>query len=337
MESKMSCFDPLYGVRQFDELSQKYNISFRKADLNQHPDSEWQQFPCRKCVGCRLDKSLEWSLRGMHELRYHNEAMFITLTYNNESLPSDGSLWRIDLQLFMKRLRKFFGKKANGKKKLRVMYCGEYGKSGTNRPHYHLIIFGAQFYDLECIGYNASKWSRLHHQDGYPTYTSKTLSELWPYGFHTIGEVNERTVAYVARYVTKKVYGEMAVDHYGDRVPEFFGSSNRPGIGYQWFTDFHNDLLKGFITHDGKQRQIPIYYLRKLQDEYPDLYLELEASKELKKIYKLDKELEECEEDRKLSGEEFLELLRWRFLRNDVKKRLKLKQTADLKRHYEED
>ena len=46
--------------------------------------------PCGKCKDCLLKKAREWSVRCMHENEFHNEACFITLTYNNEHLPKNG-------------------------------------------------------------------------------------------------------------------------------------------------------------------------------------------------------------------------------------------------------
>ena len=64
------------------------------------------QVPCGQCAGRRLDQSKQWALRCVHEAQVHDENCFITLTYNNENLPKDGSLNKRDFQLFMKRLIK---------------------------------------------------------------------------------------------------------------------------------------------------------------------------------------------------------------------------------------
>lgn len=41
--------------------------------------------PCRKCVGCRYDRSVEWSVRAFHEFKTNDEmASFITLTYSDD-------------------------------------------------------------------------------------------------------------------------------------------------------------------------------------------------------------------------------------------------------------
>ena len=65
----------------------------------------------------------------------HPHNAYITLTYNDDHLPANGSLQPRDLQLFWKRLRKA---RTPG---IRYYACGEYGDQ-TARPHYHAIIFG---------------------------------------------------------------------------------------------------------------------------------------------------------------------------------------------------
>ena len=69
--------------------------------------------------------------------------MFLTLTYNDDNLPSDVGLHKDDLQRFFKRLRK-----ALDTKKIRYFACGEYGDT-TSRPHYHAIVFGLGLNEID--------------------------------------------------------------------------------------------------------------------------------------------------------------------------------------------
>ena len=48
--------------------------------------------PCGQCVNCRLNRSQEWAIRCVHEASLHSQNSFITLTYNNDNLPANGSL-----------------------------------------------------------------------------------------------------------------------------------------------------------------------------------------------------------------------------------------------------
>ena len=98
-------------------------------------------------------------------------------------------------------------------KKIRCFHVGEYG-SLKFRPHHHAILFGFQFPDLTEI-----------YEDGKKYYTSEILSKLWPFGIHRIGECTYDSCCYVARYVTKKLYGN-DVQFYDGRKPEYATYSN---------------------------------------------------------------------------------------------------------------
>ena len=97
--------------------------------------------PCGQCSGCRLERSRQWAMRCVHEAAAYDCNAFITLTYDEENLPADGSLNYDHFQLFMKRLRK-----AIEPNKVRFYMCGEYGEE-NGRPHFHACLFGYDFPD----------------------------------------------------------------------------------------------------------------------------------------------------------------------------------------------
>lgn len=203
----------------------------------------------------------------MHEAQLYTSNSFLTLTYDNKNLPDDFSISVRTLQLFMKRLRKSLPYK------IRFFAVGEYGEDDPdpfegNRPHYHALIFNHQFSDLI-----------LHStKNGKKLYTSNKLSDLWPYGFSTTGDVTYQSAAYCARYSIKKIGGDQAASHYtrvhplsGNLVrvsPEFGTMSRRPGIGDGWFNIFKSDIYPcDFVVVDGKRHPVPKYYHLKLQEE----------------------------------------------------------------------
>lgn len=212
--------------------------------------------PCGQCIGCRLERSRQWAVRCMHESKLHEENCFITLTYDNEHLPKHGSLNLDDFQKFMKRLRKHFYPK-----KIRFFHCGEYGEK-KGRPHYHACLFGVDFNDKNL--YNTT--------EGKTYKSSDTLSKLWPFGKHVIGDVTFESAAYVARYITKKVTGEKALEHYTDidmttgevlaeRKPEYVTMSRKKGIGYNWYKKFKDDVFPSDeMIVRGKITKPPKYY-----------------------------------------------------------------------------
>lgn len=203
------------------------------------------KIPCGQCIGCRLNYAKFWAVRCMHELYTSKNGYFFTLTFDDDHLAPDLSLHKEDFTLFMKRLRKRFG---NG---IRFFHCGEYGELSA-RPHHHAIIYNVPLSDLRllrCVG-------------GSPYYTSQTIADLWPFGYHVIGDVTFDSCAYVARYCTKKITGNRAAEHYAGRLPEYVTMSRRPGIGRDFYEKYHKDMyaIDKVILGGGKTCNIPRYY-----------------------------------------------------------------------------
>lgn len=220
---------------------------------------------CGKCMECRLARAREWSLRCGHEASLYDDNCFITLTYSDEFLRGDNSLWYPDFQGFMHRLRKRMPGAG------RFLMCGEYGDQ-FGRPHFHAILFNCDFKDKVFFGRNAR---------GDDLFTSELLDALWERKGHaTLGAVTLQSAGYVARYSTKKIYGP-GTDHVYDftdqwgevheRVSPFLHASNRPGIGYEWFQRYHSDVFPcDELVFDGRKFPVPRYYtkLYDLLDEH---------------------------------------------------------------------
>lgn len=230
----MPCYGPITGYLSKDvNPSGKRSIVFRQVDAF---SPRAISLPCGRCVGCRLERARQWSVRCMHEARMHKFNEFVTLTYKNECLPDHGFLVRRDVTLFMKRLRKV---RPPG---VRVFGCGEYG-SLNKRPHYHLILFGTTFPDKKFF----SKGKRA----GEILYTSDELRFLWPLGHNVIGDVTSDSAGYVAGYVLDKVNGALADEHYSVydadglihlRPTEFSIISRGAAIGKSFYEKFGNSI-----------------------------------------------------------------------------------------------
>lgn len=186
---------------------------------------------------------------------------FITLTFNDENLNKKLTLVKRDFQLFMKRLRKRFLDES-----IRYYHCGEYGTL-LQRPHHHAILFNFDFPDKKL-------WQV---REKIPLYRSEILEELWPYGFCTIGQATFESAAYVARYILKKITGDRAAAHYGDRLPEYTTMSRRPGIARAWYDRYKSDVYPHdyVVIRGGRRCRPPRYY---------DSIYDLEEPKKFKKI-----------------------------------------------------
>lgn len=260
----MPCFHPLTAYRG---LYKKIVFDHSKAI---GPELK---LPCGQCIGCRLERSRQWAVRLMHEASLHEDSAFLTLTYSPENVPLDGSLNKKHFQDFMKRLRQ----RVNVP--LRYFHCGEYGEA-LGRPHYHCILYGMDFPDK--IYYKSAGECRL--------YISEWLNEVWSHGFAVIGDVTFESAAYVARYVTKKVTGDLAKDHYlsvdrstgvirqdGDgnlvRVqPEYVTMSRRPGLASHWFSSYVNEVFpEDEVIARGVPCRPPRYYDKLFEAAHGDI------------------------------------------------------------------
>jgi hypothetical protein len=266
------CFHPLSAW-----YTDSGKISFSATSKSGKPI----QLPCGKCHGCRLEKSRQWATRCMHEASLHEENCFITLTYDNDNLPEGATLVKKDFQLFMKKFRHYLAKKG---KKCKFFMAGEYGDQGTRRPHYHAIIFGYNFKDWIYLGKTPS---------GNEKYTSPQLQKIWNKGYVQIGTVTFESAAYVARYCTKKINGELAnevnpetgLKHYErydettgeiyEVIPEYStcsrGGRNGRGIAYDWFQRYKGDCYpKDYFHINGQPVKPPRYYDNLLKEQEPD-------------------------------------------------------------------
>lgn len=219
-------------------------------------------------MGCRLEYARQWAMRLSHEKKLHEESCFLTLTYDDEHLPKDLSLNKRDITLFMKRLRKRYPNK-----RIRYFQCGEYGEK-NNRPHHHVILFGHQFPDSNVLVEGTE----------YDLKESEELSQLWGKGFTTVGEVTFQSCSYVARYVTKKMTGEKAKDHYRGRLPEYCtmsrGGKDGVGIGGDYYEQFSRDMYPSdTVVLNGKVMQPPKYYDKKLELDNPYEYVKIKAKR----------------------------------------------------------
>lgn len=203
-------------------------------------------FSCGQCSECLIKKSMEWAFRCEWETKVSTSGAYVTLTYDEQEVPQVmnnegevvGSLWKKDLQLFLKRLRKRQEKFTE--EKIRFFACGEYGEK-TKRPHYHLLI-----------------WN-IHPK------TRKEIDQAWTKGFVKVGDVEPKSIRYVTNYMMKK-----NVDAPRGAVPYFTQMSRKPGIGYAYVTkakhyhEFHETGLTLMAKPLEERPFLPDYYARKI-------------------------------------------------------------------------
>lgn len=221
------------------------------VELGKEPrDGRPLQLPCGSCIGCRTSEARAWALRCHLELQAHPSAVFTTLTYADD--PK--TLWKPDLQLWLKRLRKNVAPT-----RIRFLATGEYGER-RGRPHYHAILFGLR-------------------EDHGPA-----IEKTWQNGHtHTV-PVSPAAIAYVAGYCQKKVGWRLTrqVDpETGELLfePPFREMSRRPGLGAhakQWPQSW-----RSYAVYHGARIPVPRYLHKAWKEQAtPEQIDELEREKE---------------------------------------------------------
>lgn len=241
----MACYKPKRAFLAKDRRTENFGKALYfslPADLIGHPDKyEEVKIPCRRCIGCRLDYSREWATRIERECRSCVGNIFLTLTYDEAHLPRAVKIWRdgtevetptariADLSAFMKRLRRHW-EYHYGVQGIKFFGASEYGDK-TGRPHYHIAIMGLKLLpeDMIKIGNN--------HQ-GDVRFASAEISKLWGQGITEFEELTWGSAAYVARYITKKLYGTASNEYikFNIEEPKTVMSRN-PGIGMSYIRD----------------------------------------------------------------------------------------------------
>lgn len=296
----MTCYNPLHAFP--DGLTKDgkthYKITSNKVKSVLFDNGHWYlstdpfqysnnnpiDVPCGRCIGCRIDYSRSWALRCMLESLYHEQSWFLTLTYDDIHVPHSSytdfetgeikdilTLCPDDFTKFMKRLRINYSRKTG--KEIRFFACGEYG-SKTLRPHYHAIVFGLELDDLKPL-----KKSHTNNQ----LFESEFVSNSWhDKGYVQIGECNFQSCAYVARYIMKKRKGADSLEYeYFNIVPEFIRMSRNPGLAYQYYQDYKEQIYKNdeIILSDGKKFKPPKYFDEMYQLDFPEKFEEIKQNR----------------------------------------------------------
>lgn len=173
----------------------------------------------------------------MLEAMQYKDNAFVTLTYSDEHLPSDWSVNPVEMQLWQKRLRSACDRR------LRFYTVGEYGDL-SGRPHYHAAVFN----------FPTCRYGRTRQNDCYCCVACHVVRQSWTFGSVEVAMLEEKSAAYVAGYVTKKMTGKDDPRLKG-RHPEFCRMSNRPGIGASAMHEVASELLR--------------YDLEKTEDDVP--------------------------------------------------------------------
>lgn len=242
-------------------LNRKYKANAKNGGIIPAiPDMRVRYVPvgCQVCIECKKQKARQWQVRLSEEIKNNRNGRFITLTFSTAGLrevyESDDKLkdlsgYDLDngictraVRLFLERWRKKY------KVSLRHWFITELGHGETEHVHLHGIVWTDDLYEIE---------------------------RIWKYGFVWKGKlvrntlvnyVNEKTVNYIIKYVTK-------ID---EEHLNFFGKVLcSPGIGKDFINsgnDYRNrfkgsETDEGYRLPSGRKVNMPIYYRNKLYSE----------------------------------------------------------------------
>lgn len=232
-------------------------------------------FNCGHCIGCQKMRSQSWAYRMECQQIYYDKSCFITLTYSDKYRPQYGSVTREDVQVFLRSLRYYYPQAD-----LKYYMTAEYGENGTERCHYHGLLFGVDFEDDREL---------IYKTNGIPHYHSPQLTKIWANGHAELGELTAASAAYCVQYCNKKLGGQR---HWRDyettdiytgeiikREPEFALMSQ--GLGKPFYQDFKNDIFPSdvCVTKSKKRIAVPTYFDKMYALENPDEYEKIKAAR----------------------------------------------------------
>uniref|UniRef100_A0AAU8B030 Replication initiator protein n=1 Tax=Dulem virus 201 TaxID=3145678 RepID=A0AAU8B030_9VIRU len=211
---------------------------------------------CGKCYECKKKKARDWKIRISETLRKHPSAIFFTGTFTDERIEYLCEKYGIDkenvneiatkeVRLFLERCRQ----SKKDKKSIKHWIVTEKGHTNTRRIHIHGIFWADNKASL-----------------------SYTLKKEWTAGYSYQGKyVNEKTVNYIVKYMTKT-----DLDN-----PDFTGIVlASPGLGkeylertdvnrnkYKPYVNKNNKTNETYIFRNGQRAMLPKYLKEKIYDE----------------------------------------------------------------------
>lgn len=221
---------------------------------------------CNNCIECRKQKRRSWQVRLQEDIKEHTNGKFITLTFSNEKIKElteiihqrdkedgqtiqltaydlDNAICTLAVRRFLERWRKEY------KKSLRHWLITEIGHQGTENIHMHGIIWTDEHLDK----------IEKHWQNGWIWKGKRIRGKMTNY-------VNERTINYITKYVTK-------IDHVNTTYKAIILTS--PGIGANYTKTINaqrnqfkqTETNQLYRTRSGFMLNLPIYYRNKLYTE----------------------------------------------------------------------
>lgn len=230
----------------------------RTSRLNRRGATFYQLVPCGKCIGCLKARQMQYAFRMEYEALDPSNKMirFCTFTYAPEFLPADNELSVLEVQHYIRRLKKYLPASV----RVRYCFCGEHGSADyTERAHYHAILYFSEI------------------------VPERLIAKAWSFGRVDVAEPSLARFGYVAKYSTKQL---------GDgsekwNVPPFLLLSNSLGF---YFLDLHGDycrkrLINSWINASGYNVLLPRVFMERLFPPDDKVHIQAMRSSDAKRVY----------------------------------------------------
>lgn len=243
--------------------------------------------PCGRCVECQKKNGQDWIFRLQQESKRNEFTLFITLTYDNENIPtmSDGTQCfdNHHISCYLSRVRTYMHR--TYKMSFKYVITGEYGEQ-YQRPHYHGIVFIETLANID------------------PNDIIAKFQIEWKHGISEIDIPNSPNAvySYVSHYIMKGNYSAIPKETEGTKTTKFrLHTSGNLGINYlrdpeasKYYHDPRNysEVLVQGDNYNHLQ-QLPRYYRKKINpiewtaDEARKLRVnqEIAQAKRLEQLY----------------------------------------------------
>lgn len=258
--------------------NKKYKVNEKNGGNVPTPlDNRCRYVPvgCGKCMECTKQRTQQWLVRLLEDIKENRNGLFVTLTFSDETLAEydkeiegidgydrDNEMARIGVRRFLERWRKKY------KKSIRHWLVTELGQKKSERIHLHGILWNERF-----------EGKNIQEQESI-------IFERWQVGNIRVGDgeecyLNEGTIQYMVKYINK------ADEKHPEYEAKIFTS---PGIGKKYIDDtikernrYRNNgkTIETYKNSSGYELALPIYYRN---------YIYSDDEKEKLWIEKLDKE-----------------------------------------------